>query len=570
MSYWSNQDYFRHESGKSGQMEYTGQFIDGSSTSEVIQKLASTRKMLEKTLNKNHRLGVKVEQVKVPNNDLHHELCSPTFSYINQIYESYSKAPVNSKVLSNKSPVVKRTASAPMIYLKTKEKLIQENEELIKKECTFKPKINKSPAKQSYDSEELVSKQEWLLKMSKSKAEVLEQREKIKREQEDNLTKSSAFKSTTQSVSSNSAVDRLYTNERKGLKMEQMKRENEEKEASLYNFSPVISKSSIALMNNKQEAPLYTRIKEVQEEIKLKKNQLQTKTQNFCFKPKISEKSSRLAGYKCNESVIERLSKDSSKAKSISEQSSVPDKKESKSIDLKEFMNRQMEYLSKSQKEKQDLVSKSKQDLKFQPKINETSNFIANFKHNYSAESQKEKIERITKGALAKKAEIKAELEKVVFSDLKFEPKINPISQKLAKSSRFLNDNKELKLSKKLKAQASVAELDKVCSFSPLLKSPKKFEGLHSRYSQSTNIMQEIERERELKIKNKQELRNSLDAKDLNECTFRPWKFERIEHEGNVCVKGAERFFELKNLACRQKYEKEMREKKVLYKDQAR
>lgn len=549
---------------------YSCQSLDASSTTFVINKLSTTRKMLERTLKKNHKL-VMINKSESEDEDLegnlHHQLGSPTFSYLNQIYEAYCEPPVSTKVVRKKKDL-KRNASVPSVFLKTKEKMMLESEEKFKKECTFRPAINNYTVKNSSGIEHnKATKEEWLENLSKSKAEVVEQRQRLKREEEERLSKSSGFGSIFKSTSSSRPEERLYTNERKGQRMEQLKREKEEKEASAFKFSPHISKSSIDLVKSKNSEPLYLRINQVQEERKHMKKQLQSKFEQFNFKPYISDKSARLAGHKCSGSVIERLSKDSSISKSISETPLATDPIPSKKIDPRVFLARQSEYQVKSQKEKQELQTKSTNDLKFHPEINENSNFIINCKHDYNSESQKSKILRMTTKAIANKLEIQSQLEKSIYSNLKFTPEINQISKKLAGNKKLSTNSEDLKEKKRHRAQASLSEIEKLCSFSPILKNSQKFGGITSKYSQSVDIMEEIQKQRDEKVKNRKELRSLNEDKDFNECTFKPKRFERIGQDRAVCVKGVERFYELRNLANRQKYEKEERERKVLNKN---
>ena len=56
----------------------------------------------------------------------------------------------------------------------------------------------------------------------------------------------------------------------------------------------------------------------------------------------------------------------------------------------------------------------------------------------------------------------------------------------------------------------------------------------------------------------------------MNNCTFKPKRKKKLPSEKNVIVKGADRFYELRNMAKKQQYDKEEREKKVLYKDYIR
>ena len=140
----------------------------------------------------------------------------------------------------------------------------------------------------------------------------------------------------------------------------------------------------------------------------------------------------------------------------------------------------------------------------------------------------------------------------------------------MAKSTSILSYQDEIRAKKKLQAQASVAELQKICCFSPRINSPRRYSGLVSKYKQGENILGSIEKEKNAKNKIIDNIKKEKEVEILNSCTFKPKSLSRIRSDSNIQVKGAERFHEIRDMAKKQQYDKEEREKKLLYKDYTR
>lgn len=536
---------------------HNSHYSQESSSNSVIQKLSTTRQLLEHTLNRKRRTNLSIEEPV--QQSLHHELSSPTFSHLNNIYSSYHKAPTDSK-MNQKFSSPKRKPQSEPVFLKTKDKLKQENEIKFKEECTFKPKINQSSREESTSREDLFEK------LAKSKAEVVLEREKVKRQLED--MDRDRLSSRTKSISGDSRVeDRLYTKENKALKYEMIKRQQEEKEASSFPYSPQISSSTSKF--HSPSKPLYLRIKQVQDERALKKQQASECIEPvYSFHPSISPNSHYLAKNRSKASQSSRLTHSSiSKAQSINSSISIHTQPSNLST-AQDFLDRQQSHQAKSEKEKALLFSASAENLKFKPTISENSKIILNCKRNLAGESFREKIDRIVKGDTERNRKLKNKLEKEVYGKYKFTPDINEISKVLVKNSSFVVD--DLKNKKKLRAQASVAEIEKTCSFSPCLNNNKRFDRVRSVYTQNEEILNGIEKKRKEKNLNAKMVKDELEVKEREKCTFKPKRIPRISSDGDVKVKGVDRFYELRNLALRQKEEKEIREKKVLYKDSIR
>ncbi|OMJ78671.1 hypothetical protein SteCoe_21478 [Stentor coeruleus] len=570
------------------------------SSSAVRKRLSSTRRLLEQTLNSKHRtLNYTAEPFKEPLETTHNQLKKPNFEHFGQIFKNYTKAPISQKTECKTSTTQRSSTTTPPVYQKSKDQLIKDYQEKFSQECTFKPSISKIPQDKSLNyTERAFNREEWFKNLTKPKSEVAEQREKMKWAQEQESNRECSFQpkiTNFRSINTSSLTieERLYNHEKnKQQNREQIKREKEEKEANSYPYSPQISKSVGVLMDNrKTQVPLYKRLDELQHEKKtlrqLEKEKSE-KHQNLTFRPSISENSKRLADSKCQGDLISRLSYDASKSKDcINEISLGFSSTTSKPFNTKEFLNRQHDYYIKSKNHKKEVENKNSEELSFKPRINLNSNFIANYKHKYAQETMDDKICRISSQAALKKQNMKKQINNDYYEKYTFEPKINNISKQLAKSTNMIDYQEELKNKRKIQAQASVAELQRICSFSPQINSLKKKSLMHTRkslqnthekqdfdkngeygeskYKQGENVLENIEKARKNKEKVLFDLKQERDFKDFSNCTFQPKKTERLISENNVQVKGIERFYELRSIAKQQKIEKKLSEKTKLY-----
>lgn len=198
------------------------------------------------------------------------------------------------------------------------------------------------------------------------------------------------------------------------------------------------------------------------------------------------------------------------------------------------------------------------------------SNLIAYYKRNYSQESLEEKLKRIGTEAMNKKKQLNDKIHNDHYDKYTFEPEINPLSRQLAKTTNLPSYQEEMRTKKKMQAQASVAELQKICSFNPIINSPKRYSAVVSHYKQGGNVLGDIEKARKDKQKTLEMIKKENEVEKFSSYTFRPKGLSRVKSESHVEVKGADRFHELRNMAKKQQIEKDEREKKVLYRDMAR
>jgi hypothetical protein len=213
------------------------------------------------------------------------------------------------------------------------------------------------------------------------------------------------------------------------------------------------------------------------------------------------------------------------------------------------------------------MVSMSNEELSFKPKINQNSSLIASYKRNYNQETLEQKIQRISDEALDKKNKLHEKLQSEHYEQYSFEPKINPLSRQLAKTTNLSNYQEDLRNKKKIKAQASVAELQKICSFSPKLHSPSRYSEVVSAYRQGENIVARIQKTQIEKNRLITNVKKEEEVENMSQCTFKPKTISRIRSDSSIKVKGVDRFNELRTMAKKQQYDKQVMEKKLLYRD---
>lgn len=334
------------------------------SSTAVREKLSSTRQLLEQTLNKKSRpLENTVKPSEDPTEISHNQLKKPDFEQLNHIYENYMKVPTKQKS-QYKASLTQRSSSAPPVHMKTKEQLMKEKEEKFKQECTFRPTINKTPHGKNIDyAERKFDREEWFKRLTRSRNEIVEQREKQKRTKDEDNSKNCSFRPNINSyrslsTSQISVDERLYNHgENIKFKREQQKREKDEIEASAYPFSPQITQSVAVLVGTKKnQAPLYQRIYEVQQTknaLRQLEKEKSEKREGITFQPSINQNSKKIAESKYQGSLMDRLSRTSSQIKDhLSETCQTFISTSSKPGSAKEFISRQHEHQTKSQKQK--------------------------------------------------------------------------------------------------------------------------------------------------------------------------------------------------------------------------
>ncbi|CAG9322429.1 unnamed protein product [Blepharisma stoltei] len=556
---------------------------------------------------------------------MHNQLKEPDFEQLSNIYEQYVKSPrncekyePNKRQKSRQYHSVSRSSSAPPTKRKSIEQMIQEKEEKFREECTFRPKINKLPKGKGLDYHETEKNMSWEAKLNnlaRPKTDIIEMRERMKREKEEQESSICTFKpnitTTTRSVNRSvelTVEERLYQDaESKFQERERLKREKEDIEAANYPYQPQVQASVSKLVGTKKlKPPLYQRLDEVQKErndtLHRIKQESEENDPDLTFKPRINAYSAQLASYRKvkndeeNMSITEKLSKDASDKLerkqrlaeaysqedvdryTFSPQISISHELASGAANFpgsdQDFLERQKLMQERVKQKREELLTKLTQgQYTFKPQIDKTSHYITASNRERSQEKLTDKFERWSVKDSEKRANKEKELQNEQYSKYTFEPQINKLSKQLGRTASLneLAYNEESKKNLKGKAQAQAAEMEKVCSFTPKTASSKKFSHIGSSYSQKEDIVKIIEEQNRIKQQKAENLKKIVEYEEMRPCTFKPTpNIGRISIDTPVEVKGMDRFMELKEIQKRIENEKKEREEKVFMKNPQR
>ena len=519
---------------------------------------------------------------------MHNQLKDPDFEQLSMIYENYLKSPkiiptkvtkVPSKPLTSPS----RCSSAPNSCKKNRQDLINQREEEFKRNCTFKPKINRSGYSKQLNYSESpgnLTFEQKIEQLARPRSELIEKREKMRRDREMGEDNECTFKpcitpykSVNRSFSEYPVEERLYQDaETKFNERERIKREKEDQLANKFPYSPQVQASVSKLVGIKRDKPpLYQRLEEVQKEMSERKKIIRLEAENndpdLTFRPQINQNSNLLAQMKKNREL--NSSRGSSvERKRIVEQSIeenytfTPQISYNPSVSAKDFLERQKALQQKLQMKREQMMERLQSSYTFKPNIDRTSQYMTEG----NKERAKNKLEERLNSDGRRKQELQENLAKVHYSQFTYEPSINPLSKKLGRSSSLseIAFSTSAKEAKKRVAEEKAAEIEKKCSFTPTINGNEKFRNIESRYKQNENISQVINEDMTLKRLKQEGIKKSNEYESMKECTFAPKGVGRvINSEANVKVKGMERFLELKEIARKREEELREREEKV-------
>jgi hypothetical protein len=232
------------------------------------------------------------------------------------------------------------------------------------------------------------------------------------------------------------------------------------------------------------------------------------------------------------------------------------------SLGTKDFLERQKALQEKLRVKREQMIERLQASYTFKPSIDRTSQYITES----NKERIRDKLEERLNGDGKKRLELQEDLAKQHYSQFTYEPVINQLSKKLGRSSSlseiaFGHSSKE---AKKKVAEENAAEQEKKCSFTPTINSSEKFKNVSSKYKQNANISQVIAEELSSKQQRHEIIKKSKEYENMKECTFAPKGVGKVRDcDGNVKVKGMERFLELREIARKREEEMKEREERV-------
>mmetsp|Transcript_28557 Transcript_28557/g.50753 ORF Transcript_28557/g.50753 Transcript_28557/m.50753 type:complete len:779 (+) Transcript_28557:58-2394(+) len=543
------------------------------------------------------------------------------------LYDNYVKSP-NPKDTKDKPKTPEAAASQPqkrvVSYRPTsappdrskllREELRRQADEHLREVCTFKPSITPLPKTKELNYNATIgyiSPEKRIQTLAKPKTDTILKREQLKREQEEKQAKecsfkpkTNAYKSKTSTISEMPPNDRLYIDaEQRAQARDRRKREHDEQESAAYSFKPQVEASTSALAQNSRP-PIYMRLKEVQKEKNEHMQQLRKEIEkndpHLTFHPKLNPKSARMAEQRKkfedveDTDVVERLllnaqvnlerkhrkeefwEREEVERYPFAPQLSVNAEINAGSVgyqgSYQSFMERQQAHLEKTRSKQKLLQSEAESDphCTFRPNIDKNSEYIVESMPHRIAETSEDKFQRMSKEEHVRREQLKAQIEADYYNKFKFEPKINPISKELGRSSTF-NDlayNKDGRKEKRLLVEAQAAMEELHYSFQPKLVTSRKYANVESDYRQGEEILKTIEQRKLSKEEKLLTIKKEKEYEELKDCRFRPQVKEKTaSSNGPVVVNGLSRYLELRDLARRQEEEKREREEKVFMKN---
>jgi hypothetical protein len=304
----------------------------------------------------------------------------------------------------------------------------------------------------------------------------------------------------------------------------------------------------------KNYLPIHERLEELQKErqdiISKLRNNVEAKAESN-FKPKINPQSSKLASNR-SVSIENSQSRETYTSKRRVQEDIIQSEVKnftftpqtaSKPGNLKNFFDRQEEFIKKCEKNKQTKKQVIEDTCTFKPIINSNSRCM-------TLEEEGDKFERMSKQEMEKRVQKQAKIQEDYYSKFSYEPKINPTSKLISKNPSTIE------------SKPALIEDCESFSFRPKLES-KKFKNVKSHYSDPGNILEKIKEKEREKQEKLRDLKLEAQEKETKNCTFQPKIVEMTESKDNVLVPGFDKFMAWKELSKKQEEDKKMREFKA-------
>ena len=442
-----------------------------------------------------------------------------TYSSAQKINERY-----NLKKFHRGSRSVTSLGSFGQLSNRGKE-ILQEQEGLLKEQCTFRPKINQP----RLGSREDLTHEERILKLYSSANGRVESREKQKYQKDNEEFESSCTfqpKLFSSPIRDNSdpVEDRLYEDAYK--RMEHDKTAYIVKEANELGHCTFHPK----IISNIEQIPIHKRYKDLQNEKSEKIMKLKMKAEENTFKPMISNRSIELATNISEEpSVEKRLYSDANRRIRRENIKTTLNSYKTSPIRHPNIHDQDKFRLPKNKK---NCVANYLADTQctFKPEINLNSKIIADRDEMRNNESMRDKAMRLSKKTSQSIEEVKPQ-KKLTYQSVKSIPKV--ATNSLNYQVKEKNYIKQIEESRRKELQE--------CTFNPNINKS----GIRSIYEKGSNFLNiEREKRRELDTRREQNKRD-LEYEEMKDCSFRPKinTFTEIPNDvrvngwGNYCEK---------------------------------
>ena len=495
----------------------------------------------------------------------HNLLKNPSFNELNKLISEYPSSPPIS--IPTTRPTSKcKVRSTTMQSSRSRERICISHDELYK-ECTFQPNISRNLNGKENSAMSIKEKLKFL---SKPKTEIIEQREKLKINQEimEAAKYSYAPDISNYLIKNKIPIEqRIYDNNNKVSDREKLKRKLEEEKVKECTFHPkIISRRS------SMDEPIHKRVESIQIEkiknlMKIRKNS----DRELKFVPKINAKSRAMSlsrrsstgaasPYENDKYSIIETQRNSTDMENMAE-ISLPKRNH---YDFTDFFNRQNNYSNNKQNSTKKSQQNTEAEYNFKPAINRNSSIIVETLT--PPRSQLEKLKRLSDNN-AEKLKNQHNIREGYFSQFNYSPDINENSRRIGRVSSL--DNLATNTSKinirKIKEDMLNKDVIENCTFSPDIISKNYYNlNIKSTYDQNSKIMKNIKDNIKAKNEKNKAIRCVKDYEELRNCSFKPTINEKINYSHTKQhIKGIDRFFELKEMARKLSSEKLERENKV-------
>eukprot|EP00939_MAST-03C_sp_MAST-3C-sp1_P005380 g5380.t1 len=494
------------------------------------------------------------------------------------------------------------------------------------KECTFKPKINKTYKPKKKRS----TGQKRLDELSRSRVETLEKRERKKMERAIAQRKICTFQPRTNRSKTNRAKmhdsagpaenktllsgrfasERLYKEaEKRTAARERAAADRARTSSSGHTFVPQINPESKSILDTENYQPLQDRIGAMQRAKldRLHRLRMRNAVENpdLTFRPRVDKKTAQIVAVQHNKNASgdhpslleERLLSEVEErrrrqaelqrkaASEMREKCSFRPKINSKSKHIvakvhpeENFLERQKICDEKRREKRKEIVATAPSNVQctFRPAIGNADAVLLYMRPERMRETANARNERMSVDERIRVEEKRQMLEKKHFEEkCTFRPKINPVSKVLGRASsvsEMVHGSRKSRMRERRALNEANKKFQKQCPFKPKLHksievdSENVFRMGYGSIGTKSEVVSEKIKAREVKRERELERRRQVKIeKEMENCTFRPLIIGKAtkKQTGPVVVRGLGRYMELKDLAKRQVEEKRQREKEV-------
>jgi len=245
-----------------------------------------------------------------------------------------------------------------------------------------------------------------------------------------------------------------------------------------------------------------------------------------------------------------------------------------------DFLTRQQTFELAKQKRMEVRAQHCEAKSTFRPEISDVSRQIVSNNIDLIGETPEERVNRLAVGDVERRDHLRGQLEQFHYRECTFQPSINPASQQLLASRsedygvsgiteageatlpRGAHERLYRSALNRSRSSDDTAGAD--CTFKPKISSAtKRFAHVKPHYARSgEKTMEHIEEDRKTRDDMIRERRRVQEEQERSACTFTPKAASRPYEEPQkpVVVSGLGRFFELKDIALRQRQDQQERE----------